>query len=155
LNLFRDFPSLVGLMPPEELWNETSAIISIQNSTESWTPQEGLELLKATHANISYDIRWNNYMDYNSVPPPGVTMYCLYGWGIPTIYEYIFSANFSKLVNYTYQDGDQDIPWISLDWCNHWKNNQPQDVFVFPLYNVSHNGIINSTLAWAILDKIF
>jgi len=145
LNTYRNFPSLVGLMPPEKFWPTPPSNVSVLISTPSrnYTAADNLQLLVDANLTGPLYIRINNFEDYNTYPPPGTVMHCLFGYGIPTLNSVVFADNnFQKVKSYSNVSGDGSISVTSLEFCENWVHQQELPIYVKPYFNISHNGLI-------------
>jgi len=91
-------------------------------------------------AEQAFNVRNNNFDDYNSIPAPNVTLHCIYGYGLPTPGTYHFSNdNFTEISGVTWVDGDTVVPSESSTWCKNWKENQTEPVIMKGFFNASHS----------------
>jgi len=96
------------------------------------------------------------------VPPiwtgvaPNVTMYCLYGHGVPT--PELFTYNSGQFPDTypitTHGDGDGTVNRRSLEGCKRFKDQQPKDIVVQEFVNAEHMAILENQDVIGLIKKI-
>ncbi|XP_059401973.1 phospholipase A2 group XV-like isoform X1 [Carassius carassius] len=140
--LQRTAVSTAWLLPFAYTWPKDMVLVSTSNT--SYTVQDYKRFFK----DIDYEDGWAMRQDteplVNALNPPGVTVHCLYGSGIPTPQGYNYT-NFSD-TNPTVINGDGDgtVNLLSATLCKHWENNQKQPVYTFELLRIHHIAILSN-----------
>jgi len=111
-------------------------------------------MLSDANATLPLEIRETFSDDYNEIPPPGVPVLCLHGYGVETYATLLYEDDsFSQMKGLLMESGDESILYDSLAYCSNWIGQQEEPVFWGPMFNVTHNGIINETLTWEYIGQ--
>ncbi|XP_048828284.1 group XV phospholipase A2 [Brienomyrus brachyistius] len=75
----------------------------------------------------------------SALEPPGVTVHCLYGSGVPTAEAFHYEASFPDVEPKVVEgDGDGTVNLLSAIQCRRWLGRQPQPVHLVELPGNEH-----------------
>lgn len=152
----RSFAGLYWLLPSPNIWNKDQIIVT--TPTSNYTAHNVAELLQELSYDNGLDL-FNRVADSSlqGLPPPNVTVYCLYG---------ILSSNTTEL-SYRYEkgdfpdhqpsvfkgEGDGTVNRHSLEACQVWAKQQSHK-FYHASYQTDHVGIVRDDSVLEFIKKL-
>lgn len=152
----RSFAGVYWLLPSPKIWDQDRIIVT--TPTRNYTAHTIMELLKE----LNYDNGLKLFdkvtgSSLQDLPPPNVTMYCLYG---------VLSSNTTELL-YRYEEGnfpdnqptvikgegDGTVNRHSLEACQIWAKQQPYK-FHHEFYRTDHVGIVRNDSVLEFIKKL-
>lgn len=151
----RTYPSSAWLLPyPSDTWPKEDLIV--------FTPERNYSAwdYKDLFADMNYTRGYEMHMETESLtgplPPPNVTLHCLYGEKMDTPYQFHYGpGEFPDTQPKTIcSDGDGTVNIESLKACAQWKDQQPYNVTLKGYPGVEHVHTIKNSDIIAHVDSI-
>ncbi|XP_053213978.1 phospholipase A2 group XV-like [Panonychus citri] len=141
----RTFPSLAYLLPSYHFWPDSEVLVS--TGVKNYTIGEFGQFFRDINYTSGYEM-WSDTKDLTqSMDPPGITIHCLHGIGLPTmsslVYDYQQFPNHDPIV--TTGDGDGTVNLESLKGCLRMKGKQSKDVNYATFNGVDHMSIMSDS----------
>ena len=151
----RTYPSTAWLLPfPSDTWTKDDFIIvTPDRNFSAWEYQD---LFKAMKYERGYEMFKEIEGLTGSLPPPNVTLHCLYGTQKHTPLQFIYGkGDFpDKQPKTIYGNGDGTVNIKSLMACSRWKEQQNYDVTLQGFPNVEHVHTIKTDSIIDYVDKV-
>lgn len=136
----RTFASNYFLLPYPKFYGNQ---VMISTPAKNYTAQDYQELFTDLGISQMYTAYLQNYNLANPYQPPGVNVYCLYGYNVSTVHGETFSTNdFTKQPKSILGDGDGTVPIESLLFCNQWQGASSYSLSVKGYQGQSHVGLL-------------
>ena len=137
----RTSPSLSWLMPSNMFWRDDE--IMVTTKSRNYTVNDYQEFFLDINFAIGYEMFKDTKLLLKNLTPPGVEVHCLYGTGIDTAEQLVFSKTIPDgKATIRMGDGDGTVNVRSLYACEMWIPQQKQPVFSRPFPKVDHMDIL-------------
>lgn len=135
----RTYPANAWLLPyPSDTW--TSKDVLVVTPTANYTAWDYKALFSAMNYSRGYEMFTEIMNLTGALPPPNVTLHCLYGNQVKTPLQFIYEAGeFPDTQPKTITgNGDGTVNVNSLTACERWKTEQKFGVTLQPFDGVEH-----------------
>ncbi|XP_061891699.1 phospholipase A2 group XV-like [Entelurus aequoreus] len=149
----RSAVSTSWLLPYSHTWPKDQVLI--QTPTTNYTVMD----YKRLYSDIDFEDGWLMRQDTESLlfdlTPPGVTVHCLYGTGVPTSEAFQYSAKFPDVEpTVVWGDGDGTVNLLSATQCKRWAGLQKQPVSLQELPGNEHVNMLLNVTTMAYIKKV-
>ncbi|KAI1904536.1 hypothetical protein AGOR_G00006650 [Albula goreensis] len=146
--------STTWLLPYANTWPANKVLVSTPNA--NYTLQD----YKRFFTDIGFEVGWDMRQDteplVSALEPPGVTLHCLYGSGVPTPESFQYSTFPDSDPVVEFGDGDGTVNLLSATACRRWAGQQPHPVHVQELPGNEHVAmLLNFTTVAYIKNVLF
>ena len=151
----RTYPSTAWLLPyPSETWSKKDVLIVTPK--RNYTAWDYKELFDDIDYKRGYDMFEEISGLTSALPPPNVTMHCLYGTNVKTPLQFVYSnSEFPDEQPKTiFGDGDGTVNIKSLMACGRWKGEQSHSVTLKSYYGVEHVQMIKEPSVISYVDAV-
>lgn len=132
---------IAWLFPDAEYWGD---YVFMKTPAANYTARNISEIL--TKAKLPGPLEMYQAVKNLTVrAAPNVTVHCYYGTDVNTSNYFIYDNDmFQGDPQVIPSSGDGSVPLHSLEVCNSWASQQSKPVHVFPMKNVTHQGILHN-----------
>lgn len=139
------FPSLMYLFPKEPTFKKDRILVQAQN--KNYSLQNFDQLLMETNLTDQMNMWFDTRKIAQSLQPPDVELWCLYGSGIDTPQKIIVNNKIDGSIdswnyNEVQGDGDGTVNIESLQACKSFRSQQKKPVYTREFKNVDHIDIL-------------
>lgn len=151
----RTYPSTAWLLPyPSDTWSKDDVIIVTPE--RNYTAWDYKDLFNDMGYKRGYDMFEEILGLTGDLPPPNVTLHCIYGSEVKTPLQYIYSKGEfpdkqPKTIN---GDGDGSVNIQSLMACERWKGKQSYNVTLQSFKGVEHVDTIRTPQIISYVDNV-
>ena len=151
----RSYPSTSWLLPyPSDTWTrEDILVVTPQKNYSAWDYKELFTDMKFSRG---YEMFTEIMNLTGALPPPNVTLHCLYGMKLDTPLQFIYKEGQfpDTQPEVITGDGDGTVNIHSLQACSRWKGKQSYDVSLQGFAGVEHVHTIKNDDIIQYIDKI-
>ena len=129
------------LLPPPspDTWSQDEYFIITKQG--NYSAYNYKDFYSSLNFSVGYDMYQTVSKILTDLPPPRVPTYCLYGYGVSTPYQFIYTDGYPNFFDSVkFSDGDSTVHIKSLRACQKWKSQQTQ-----PLYFKEYEGYVHIT----------